>query len=150
MSNLEWMKKEFDANGYLTLTDADIISSAELENIKQEAIDNIKRLNHHPCIVLWCGNNEIDEAWNNWGWQKQFNLSNQDAARLWKEYQQIFQELLPQLVQTYSGKPYIASTPLYGWGKSKSMTHGDSHYWGVWWGLEPIEKYKEKKLKRTI
>jgi beta-mannosidase len=24
------------------------------------------------------------------------------------------------------------------------MTHGDSHYWGVWWGLEPIEKYKEK------
>jgi beta-mannosidase len=115
-----------------------------LENIKQEAIDNIKRLNHHPCIVLWCGNNEIDEAWNNWGWQKQFNLSNQDAARLWKEYQQIFQELLPQLVQTYSGKPYIASTPLHGWGKSKSMTHGDSHYWGVWWGLEPIEKYKEK------
>ena len=117
---------------------------ASLENINQEAIDNIKRLNHHPCIVLWCGNNEIDEAWNNWGWQKQFNLSNQDAARLWKEYQQIFQELLPQLVQTYSGKPYIASTPLYGWGKSKSMTHGDSHYWGVWWGLEPIEKYKEK------
>jgi beta-mannosidase len=117
---------------------------ASLENIKQEAIDNIKRLNHHPCIVLWCGNNEIDEAWNNWGWQKQFNLSNQDATTLWKEYQQIFQELLPQLVQTYSGKPYIPSTPLYGWGKSKSMTHGDSHYWGVWWGLEPIEKYKEK------
>jgi beta-mannosidase len=24
------------------------------------------------------------------------------------------------------------------------MTEGDSHYWGVWWGLEPIEKYKEK------
>jgi beta-mannosidase len=117
---------------------------ASLENIKQEAIDNIKRLNHHPCIVIWCGNNEIDEAWNNWGWQKKFNLSNQDTARLWKEYQQIFQELLPQLVQTYSGKPYIASTPLYGWGKSKSMTYGDSHYWGVWWGLEPIEKYKEK------
>lgn len=117
---------------------------ASLENIKQEVIDNIKRLNHHPCIVLWCGNNEINEAWNNWGWQKQFNLSNQDAATLWKEYQQTFQELLPQLVQTYSGKPYIPSTPLYGWGKSKSMTHGDSHYWGVWWGLEPIEKYKEK------
>lgn len=117
---------------------------ASLQNIQQEVIDNIKRLNHHPCIVLWCGNNEIDEAWNNWGWQKQFNLSNADSAILWKEYQKIFHQLLPTLVATYSNKPYIASTPLYGWGKQKSMTHGDSHYWGVWWGLEPIANYTQR------
>ena len=46
--------------------------SAFKENIKQEVIQNIKRLRFHPCIALWCGNNEIEVAWNNWGWQKKY------------------------------------------------------------------------------
>ncbi|HMR83927.1 MAG TPA: glycoside hydrolase family 2 TIM barrel-domain containing protein, partial [Niabella sp.] len=44
-----------------------------INNVHQEVKYQIERLRHHPCIVVWCGNNEIDEAWNNWGWQKQFN-----------------------------------------------------------------------------
>lgn len=116
-----------------------------LENIKQEAIDNIKRLRHHPCIAVWCGNNEIDEAWHNWGWQKQYKITTQDSILLWNEYKKIFHELLPQLVKEYDGnRPYVTTSPLNGWGKKESMTHGDSHYWGIWWGLEPIEKYGEK------
>ena len=87
----------------------------------------------------------MDEAWHNWGWQKQFNLSATDSARLWNDYKKIFQEMLPQLVEQYDGtRPYISSSPIHGWGRKESMTDGDSHYWGVWWGLEPIEKYKEK------
>lgn len=116
-----------------------------LQNIRQEAIDNIKRLRKHKCIVLWCGNNEIDEAWHNWGWQKQFNISKSDSSRLWLEYQKIFHDLLPALVKEYdSGRTYIASSPLYGWGRQKSMTHGDSHYWGMWWGLDSILIMKQK------
>lgn len=119
--------------------------SAFMESVRQEAIDNIKRLRHHPCIVLWCGNNEMDEAWHNWGWQQQFRLTAPDSARLWKDYTKLFHELLPQLVTEYDGtRPYIATSPMHGWGRKQSMTEGDSHYWGVWWGLEPIEKYKEK------
>lgn len=37
-----------------------------LENIRQEAIDNVKRLRNHACIALWCGNNECNDAWFNW------------------------------------------------------------------------------------
>jgi beta-mannosidase len=118
---------------------------AFLENVKQEAIDNIKRLRHHPCIVVWCGNNEVDEAWHNWGWQRQFKISKEDSVRLWKDYTRIFREMLPELVQQYDGtRPYISTSPMHGWGRRQSMTEGDSHYWGVWWGLEPIEKYREK------
>ncbi len=118
-----------------------------LQNIRQEAIDNIKRLRKHKCIVLWCGNNEIDEAWHNWGWQKQFNISKSDSSRLWLEYQKIFHDLLPALVKEYdSGRTYIASSPLYGWGRQKSMTHGDSHYWGMWWGLDSISIMKQKEF----
>lgn len=30
-----------------------------LENIHEEITDNVRRLGHHPSIVLWSGNNEI-------------------------------------------------------------------------------------------
>lgn len=119
--------------------------SLSLQNIKLEAIDNILRLRKHKCIVLWCGNNEIDEAWHNWGWQKQFHISGSDSIKLWKEYNAIFNELLPSLVKQYdAGRTYIATTPLYGWGRQQSMTSGDSHYWGLWWGMDSISVMKKK------
>ena len=34
------------------------VEGAMIENIRQEAIDNIKRLRNYGCIALWCGNNE--------------------------------------------------------------------------------------------
>jgi beta-mannosidase len=116
-----------------------------IENIKQEAIDNILRLRKFKCIVLWCGNNEIDEAWHNWGWQKQFHISEKDSTTLWTEYKRIFDDLLPSLLKQYDpGRPYISSSPLYGWGRQQSMTHGDSHYWGMWWGMDDINIMKHK------
>jgi beta-mannosidase len=74
-----------------------------LENVKQEAIDNLKRLNRHPCIVVWAGNNEIDEAWHNWGWQK--DLPADQKEQLWNEYKKLFHELLPQLVKSMMAGP---------------------------------------------
>lgn len=29
------------------------------ENIKHEAIENIRRIRTHPSIAIWCGNNEV-------------------------------------------------------------------------------------------
>lgn len=46
--------------------------SAFLNNVKQEAIDNIKRLRNHPSLALWCGNNEIQVAGERWGYQMKF------------------------------------------------------------------------------
>lgn len=116
-----------------------------LNNIKAEAAYQVKRLQQHPSIALWCGNNEIDEAWHNWGWQKQFNLNANDSAQLWNTYKNIFHDILPNAVKEYShNTSYWQSSPSIGWGRKESMTQGDSHYWGVWWGLEPIETYQKK------
>jgi len=30
------------------------------ESVREEAIQNIKRIRHHPSLALWCGNNEIE------------------------------------------------------------------------------------------
>ncbi len=55
-----------------------------LENVRQEAVDNVKRLRHHPSIVIWCGNNEVETAWMHWGWKE--NL----PAKLWDDYKASF------------------------------------------------------------
>ena len=116
-----------------------------LDNIRDEAIQNIVRLRRHPCIAVWCGNNEIDEGWKNWGWQKQYGYSPEDSAAIYKNYQSIFEVILPGLVKRFdTTRAYIPGSPLHGWGRKESMTEGDSHYWGVWWGKEPFSMYENK------
>ncbi len=119
-------------------------------NVKQEAIEQIKRLRNHPSLALWCGNNEIDEAWHNWGWQKSLGYSAKDSTELWNDYLFLFENLLPDIVDSLSNQTqYISSSPKYGWGMGEALKHGDMHYWGVWWGEEPFEMY-EKKVGRFM
>ncbi|WP_286923811.1 beta-mannosidase [Flavobacterium sp. UBA4197] len=118
-----------------------------LDNVKKETIDNVNRLQHHTSIALWCGNNENDEGWQNWGWQKQYQYTAADSTKIRNDYKKLFHEVIPQTLDSLSGKEkniYWPSSPSIGWGKEQSLREGDSHYWGVWWGMEPFEIYKEK------
>lgn len=118
---------------------------AFFDNVKKEVQYQVKRLRHHPSIVLWCGNNESDEAFKNWGWMKSFKISKQDSIRLWKDYTRLFHDSIPKWVKEVDDKrPYLSSSPLHHWSKAKSVTEGDSHYWGIWWGLEDIEAVQKK------
>ncbi len=117
--------------------------TAYLQNAKAEVIYQLERLQKHSCIVLWCGNNEINEAWHNWGWQNQYNLHNADSVRVWTAYKMLFEDSLKAWVYEYDGRrPYISSSPKYGWGNKRSLTEGDSHYWGLWWSMENWETFK--------
>lgn len=118
---------------------------AFMNNVREEVRYQIERLRNHPCIVLWCGNNEIDEAWKNWGWQNQFNLHGADSAKVWNDYKRLFQDSLKKWVDEFDGsRPYVSTSPKNGWGHAASFTEGDSHYWGVWWGLEDWEVFENK------
>ena len=118
---------------------------AFFENVKQEVKYQVKRLRHHKSIVLWCGNNEIDEAWNRWGWQKQFNINQKDSVKLWTDYKRLFRDSIPKWVKEVDpSRPYISTSPKYGWGVKNSFIEGDSHYWGVWWGNEDFETFENK------
>lgn len=115
---------------------------AFIDNVREEVKQQVNRLKKYKCVVLWCGNNEIDEAWNNWGWQKQFNLHGADSAKIYRQYKTLFEDSIPAWVNKYDGKrAYIPSSPRFGWGKEKSYTEGDSHFWGLWWGLQPWEAW---------
>ncbi len=120
---------------------------AFLDNVKQEAIDNVKRLRNHTSIALWCGNNEILSAWENWGWKKDVEKKQSKAVAdtIWKAYTDIFHKILPEVVNEYdSDRRYWASSPSTELGVPESFDKGDAHYWGVWWGKEPFENYNVK------
>jgi beta-mannosidase len=117
--------------------------SAFLAGVAAEARDQVRRLRNHPSLALWCGNNEIDEAWHNWGWQRTYDAPQR--GRIWSAYEAIFHQLLPQTVAQHdSGRFYWPSSPSVGWGHAESLTRGDSHYWGVWHGREPFEVLLQK------
>ncbi len=117
-----------------------------LENVKREAIQNVKRLRSHPSIAIWCGDNEILSAWNRWGWKEDV-YENQGADivdSVWYAYEDIFHKILPKVVEEYdSTRLYWSSSPSSGFGELENGKSGDNHYWGVWWGKEPFDKYEE-------
>ncbi|MGI9652718.1 beta-mannosidase [Chryseobacterium sp. RLHN22] len=117
------------------------------KNVEMEVKDQVERLQNHPSLALWCGNNEVDEAIVNWGYQKQFKYSKEDSLQVWKDYNTMFHEVIPNAIKKYATTDkqiYWPSSPSIGWGHKESLTEGDSHYWGVWWGEQPFEIYNEK------
>ncbi|MFM7078467.1 MAG: glycoside hydrolase family 2 protein [Bacteroidota bacterium] len=119
------------------------VDSLFISNVELEAADQLRRLRNHPSIVLWCGNNESDVAWKNWGWQKQYGIVPEDSIIIRKGYEALFQDKLPSLVQKFQpGVPYVHSSPLSNWGKREYFNHLNMHYWGVWHGEEPIDSFK--------
>ncbi|MGZ4048886.1 MAG: beta-mannosidase [Bacteroidia bacterium] len=116
-----------------------------MENVADEVIDQVERLRNHPCLALWCGNNEVDEGWKNWDWQKQYHYSEKDSTIIDQNNTILFKDFIGDLVNEYDGtRSYWPSSPLIGWGHKESLQKGDSHYWGVWWGMEPFENYAKK------
>lgn len=107
-----------------------------MQSIEKEATYQIKRLNAHPSILLWCGNNEIAEGWANWGWQK--GKSSKDIKYLEAAYREIFKELLPNLIQKYSHRPYWESSPFLGRGNPDYDKYGNAHDWFVWHDEYPV------------
>ncbi len=114
-----------------------------LENVRQEAIDNVKRLRTHPSIGLWCGNNEILSAWYGWGWKKAEEAKSvENADKIWQAYVDIFHTILPGVVSELDpARSYWSSSPSSGTGVPADLVNGDEHYWGVWWGKEPFKTY---------
>ncbi len=112
-----------------------------LENVRQEVIDNVKRLRNHPSIALWCGNNEIEDAWNRWGWKE--TIPQKFHEEVYNAYSELFFNIIPSAVKEYDGtRFYWPSSPSSDFGRPSNKESGDFHYWGVWHGKEPFEAFQ--------
>ncbi|WP_078553183.1 beta-mannosidase [Bacillus alkalicellulosilyticus] len=108
------------------------------QSITQEAIDNIKRIRHHASLGLWCGNNEVEEAWVYWDFPK--------TPKHRTDYIKIFEVLLDDIVKEYDPQTYYwPSSPSSGGGfdRPRDPNEGDVHYWEVWHGLKPFDEYRK-------
>ncbi|MET0130870.1 MAG: glycoside hydrolase family 2 protein [Stenotrophomonas chelatiphaga] len=105
------------------------------KNVVAEARDNLRRLRHHPSIVLWCGNNEEETAWKDWGHGRDLEKADPAfAARVWQGYVDLFGHDLRAVVAEHGlGVPYWSSSPSNDLDdKANDSTRGDKHYWQVW------------------
>ena len=112
-----------------------------LENVQQEAIDNVKRLRNYASIALWCGNNESSEGWHRWGWQD--GRSEVEKAEIWNNYLKVFDSILPNTVSQFSDTDYWESSPKFGRGNPKYEFEGDAHDWWIWHDGYPFEHLEE-------
>jgi beta-mannosidase len=119
--------------------------SVFVENVRQEVQQQVKRLQSHPSLALWNGNNEIEVAWNYWGWQKQYGYSTVDSAKIWSDYQRLFLLEIPEIISDLDpARDYTPTSPLSNWGLPERFKSGSMHYWGVWHGGDEITEYKYK------
>jgi beta-mannosidase len=115
------------------------------ENVRQEAIDQIKRLRDHPSIVIWCGNNEVETGWWHWGDRQEFkaSISPDTRDRVWQDYVIMFADILKSAVTQYADPvPYWPSSPSADFEEIPDNQHnGDMHYWQVWHAQAPASDY---------
>ena len=118
---------------------------AFLQNVTEEAIDNIKRLRNFACIALWCGNNEVEMGIETWQWPEKFDYSDTLYDQLKQDYHTLFRQLLPSLVAVHgSGVEYLSSSPSGFWEFPEQDGFGNHHFWGVWHGEQPFSELKKR------
>lgn len=107
-------------------------------NITQETIDNVRRIRHHACLGLWCGNNEmefqiLDGIWNASEKQKY-------------DYIKMYEYIIPKILKKEDPAAfYWPSSPSSGgnYDNPSDENQGDTHYWDVWHGDKPFTEYRK-------
>ena len=114
-----------------------------LGSVRREAEYQVRRLRHHPSLVLWCGNNEIEHGWFDWGWKKEL------PPAAWENYRKLFDQLLPDVCGRLDPERlYWPSSPASATGSTghpQDPARGDVHAWEVWGRGAPMEKFLDLK-----
>ncbi len=113
---------------------------AFLANVGQEARHQVKRLQHHACLALWCGNNENVGALN---W---FEASRKNRDRYLVDYDRLNEGVLGATVDACDPtRTFWPSSPCGGRGDYSDCWHadnrGDMHYWSVWHEGKSFDAY---------
>ncbi len=108
---------------------------AFLADVTREATHQVRRLAHHPSLIAWCGNNEIE--WGDWEWDYHEGVAYPDYA--------LYHLVLPRLLKTEDpGRYYQPSSPFSPDGESPNADHmGDQHPWSLGFGDNDFRKYRE-------
>ena len=107
-------------------------------NIRQEFIDNIKRIRHHASLALWCGNNEMEMFVKQGTW-----VTKPTEVR---DYLLMYERIIPEVLREYDPDTfYWPASPSSGgsFDEPNDPNRGDVHYWEVWHGNKPFAEYRK-------
>ena len=107
-------------------------------NIRQEFIDNIKRIRHHASLALWCGNNEMEMFVKQGNW-----VTKPTEVR---DYLLMYERIIPEVLREYDPDTfYWPASPSSGgsFDEPNDPNRGDVHYWEVWHGNKPFAEYRK-------
>lgn len=112
-----------------------------LDNVRNEVYDNVIRIRNHASLAMYCGNNENEIAWFQWGWKDLYN--NKIQKQYEADYKKLFYETIPNALKDVDPTRYYhPSSPGAGFNNFE-YSQGDAHYWSVWHGKEPFETYAD-------
>lgn len=108
-------------------------------SITAEITDNVRRIRHHACLALWCGNNEIEGSERNGA----YDSDNRTRA----DYIRIFEHIIPHILKREDPDTfYWPSSPSSGgsFDDPDAENRGDVHDWSVWHGGLPFAAYRKR------
>ncbi|MEM6387240.1 MAG: glycoside hydrolase family 2 protein [Pseudomonadota bacterium] len=112
-----------------------------LSDVAAELRENALRLNHHACLALWCGDNELIGAL---GW---FDESKKDRDRYLVAYDRLNRTIETALKEAVPDVNWWPSSPSPGpmsFGDAwHDDTRGDMHFWSVWHEGRDFEHYRD-------
>lgn len=106
-------------------------------NISAEIRDNVRRIRHHACLGLWCGNNEMETQTLDGAWKPSIKQKC--------DYIKIFEHIIPKILEEEDPLTfYWPSSPSSGgnYDNPWDENRGDAHYWAVWHGNKPFTDYR--------
>ena len=94
-----------------------------INNVKTEINYQVSRLQNHPSLAVWCGNNE-----NEWIWFSKYNSSLSEMPGY-----NIFHKIIPELLESADpDRPYWPSSP-FGFDEDpNAFNSGNTHQWEIW------------------
>jgi len=112
-----------------------------LASVRQEITQQVRRLQHHASIALWCGDNEVIGSLN---WYPE-TRANRD--RFVANYDRLNSMLAEIVAAEDETRRFWPSSPSLGYLDFSdgwhSDTRGDTHFWQVWHEAAPFERARE-------
>ena len=110
-----------------------------ISNVKDELDYQLSRLRSHPCIAIWCGDNECIGALN---WYEESRKNRDRYLANYDRLSRVREETAEKFSPEHTFWP---SSPCAGPGSFADNwtddSAGDMHYWQVWHSSKPIESY---------
>jgi beta-mannosidase len=129
-----WQDFMFACNTYPSTRDF-------LAEVRAEVIDNVNRMQHHACLALWCGDNELI------GTLTWFEETRADRDRYLVNYDRLNVCIENALLDTDPQANWWPSSPSPGPLNFKDAWHedgsGDMHFWSVWHEGRDFDHYRD-------